>query len=64
MSSTHTNAMKTGAKAGNMTEEEYARLKECIRGHLQNPQATPTTPDSDAAIDKRGAELKQALDVK
>jgi hypothetical protein len=64
MSNTHTDAMKAGAKAGDMTEEEYARLKECVRGHLLNPQATPTTPESDAAIDKRSAELKPALEIK
>lgn len=55
---------KAGLKAGGFTEQEYARLKECVIGRLATPNTTPTTPESAEAIDKRAAELKQALPVK
>ncbi len=57
-------ATEAGLKAGNLTEDEYARLKECVLGRLTTPKTTPTTPESAAAIDKRAAELEKALPVK
>ena len=57
-------ADEQGWKAGGFTEQEYARLKECVIGRLATPGATPTTPESAAAIDKRAAELEKALPVK
>ena len=56
--------VEAGKKAGGFTEEEYARLKECVIGRLATPKTTPTTPESAAAIDKRAAELEKALPVK
>jgi hypothetical protein len=57
-------AVEAGKEAGGFTEEEYARLKECVIGRLETPKTTPTTPESEAAIDKRAAELEKALPVK
>ena len=57
-------AVEQGWKAGGFTEMEYARLKECVIGHLATPNTTPTTPESAEAIDKRAAELEKALPVK
>jgi hypothetical protein len=57
-------AVETGKEAGGFTEEEYARLKECVIGRLETPKTTPTTPESEAAIDRRAAELEKALPVK
>jgi hypothetical protein len=56
--------VEAGKQAGGFTEEEYARLKECVIGRLATPKTTPTTPESEAAIDKRAAELEKALPVK
>ncbi len=50
-----------GAKNANMAKEEYQRLKECAIGALNNPAATPLTPDSRKAIDQRQSDLEPAL---
>ncbi len=57
-------AGEQGRKAGGFTEQEYARLKECVIGHLATPDTTPTTPEAAEAIDKRAADLEKALPVK
>lgn len=50
-----------GAKNANMTKEEYQKLKECAIGALNNPSATPLTPESRQAIDQRQPALEPAL---
>lgn len=55
---------EAGWKAGGFTEQEYARLKECVIGRLLTPNTTPTTPESAEAIDRRAADLEKALPVK
>ena len=50
-----------GAKNANMTKEEYQRMKECAIGALNNPSATPLTPDSQKALDQRQSDLGPAL---
>ncbi len=50
-----------GAKAAGVTEEEYGRLVECAVGALNNPSATPLTPDSQKSIDHRSPDLQPAL---
>jgi hypothetical protein len=57
-------SQQAGVDASGLNEGEYGKLKECVLGRLQTPKSTPTTPDSDAAIDKRSAELKKALNVR
>jgi hypothetical protein len=50
-----------GAKNANMTKQEYQRMKECAIGAINNPAATPITPDSQKAIDQKQSELAPAL---
>ena len=50
-----------GANAAGVTEEEYGRLIECAVGALNNPSATPLTPDSQKSIDQRSPDLQSAL---
>lgn len=56
-------AQKEGAQTGGFTEDQYARLKECITGRLSMPAGMPMDQTSAAAIDARKAELKKALKV-
>jgi hypothetical protein len=56
-------ADREAARSQGFTDDEYPKLMECTRGRLTNPAATPTTPDSAAAIDKREADLRNALDL-
>jgi hypothetical protein len=49
------------AKSQGFTDREFAKMLECTTGRLNNPTATPTTPDSAAAIDQRADDLRKAL---
>jgi len=54
-------ADKKAANDAGMEEKEMARVNECIAGRLRNPSGTPSTPESNAAIDKRASELQAVL---
>ena len=54
-------ADKKAANDAGMNENELGRVRECIAGRLNNPNGTPSTPESNAAIDKRASELRAAL---
>ncbi len=54
-------ADKKAAKDAGIEEKEMARVNECIAGRLRNPSGTPSTPESNAAIDKRASELQAVL---
>jgi hypothetical protein len=53
-----------GAAAGDFTESEYARLKECILGRINLPDGTPMDAQSAAVIDRNASQLKAALGIK
>jgi hypothetical protein len=52
---------KKAAEAAGMDENEFGRINECVAGRLDNPTATPTTPETNAAIDARAPQLRAAL---
>ena len=52
---------KKAAEAAGMDENEWGRINECIAGRLNNPTATPSTPESNDAIDKRAPQLRSAI---
>ena len=54
-------ADKKAANDAGIEEKEMARVNECIAGRLRNPSGTPSTPESNAAIDKRASELQAVL---
>ena len=55
------NADKAGADAAGLSGHEFNKLDHCIRNVIGGNPATPTTPESTAAINRRAAELKAAL---
>lgn len=55
---------KEGAEAAGLTENEYARLKECVIGRINQPEGTPMDAQSASAIDRKLFELKAALGIK
>jgi len=50
-----------GAKAANMTADEYAKMKECVLGRIRTPKTTPTDEKSASAIDARQKEFDKAF---
>jgi hypothetical protein len=50
-----------GAKAADMTADDYAKMKECVLGRIRTPKTTPTDEKSASAIDARQKELDKAL---
>jgi len=61
MGSASSKAEKEAAEKSGFTEDEYARLKECIQGRLTMPGGPPMDDTSAKAIDAHKAELKKAL---
>lgn len=55
------NALNAALKAGDLTEQELARLIDCVIGRIENPKATPMDPNSAAAIDSRRKALEGAM---
>jgi hypothetical protein len=55
------NADQAAAEASGLKGNEFSKLDHCIRGVIAGDPATPTTPESKAAINSRAAELKAAL---
>jgi RNase P subunit RPR2 len=53
-----------GQAAGNFTEDEYGRIKECVYGRINLPAGTPMNAQSASSIDQRAPELKAALGIK
>ena len=57
-------AEKEAAEKSGFTEDEYARLKECIIGRLSGPGGPPMDDTSAQAIDAQKAQLKKALKIR
>jgi hypothetical protein len=52
---------EAGAKAANMTDDDYAKMKECVLGRIRTRDTTPTDEKSAAAIDARQKEFDRAF---
>jgi hypothetical protein len=59
--SVESNADQAAADASGLKQHEFSKLDHCIRGVIAGDPTTPTTPESEAAINRRAADLKKVL---